>query len=122
MIILRKREKRGQLSRTPISSAQRKKEEMRHRQNHTLSMGSRLDTTLTGGGEGENQEEKKKTTKLRQATLNWPASRVEPENTTKKKEPAEKGKAEVEEGLWVEGGREEDNERYRAFLKYCEER
>ena len=74
------------------------------------------------GGEGGKQEEKKKTTKLRQATLNWPASRVEPENTTKKKEPAEKGKAEVEEGLWVEGGREEDNERYRAFLKYCEER
>ena len=61
---------------------------MHHSQNLNLSMGSRLDTTLTGGGEGGKQEEKKKTTKLRQATLNWPASRVETENTIKKKEPA----------------------------------
>ena len=94
---------------------------MYHSQNHTLSMGSRLDTTLTGG-EGGEQEEKKKTTKLRQATLNWPTSRIETEITTKKKEPAKKRTAEVEEGVWIDGGRQEDNNRYRAFLKYCEER
>ena len=25
-------------------------------------------------------------------------------------------------GIWIEGGREEDNMRYRRFLAYCEER
>ena len=27
-----------------------------------------------------------------------------------------------EPGTWIEGGKEEDNERYRAFMQYCEER
>ena len=28
----------------------------------------------------------------------------------------------VEQGEWVEGCDEEDNDRYRTFLKYCEKR
>ena len=28
----------------------------------------------------------------------------------------------MEGGIWIEGGREEDNMRYRRFLAYCEER
>ena len=58
--------------------------------------------------------------KLRQATLKWPTGiSKENEITSKKKEPS---KSTSEEGVWIEGGRKEDNDRYREFLKYCEAR
>ena len=57
---------------------------------------------------------------MRQATLNWPTSKIENEITTKKKEPAKS--TSEEEGVWIDGGRKEDNDRYREFLKYCEAR
>ena len=37
-------------------------------------------------------------------------------------EQDEKREERPPEGTWVTGGREEDNQRYRDFLKYCEDR
>ena len=51
------------------------------------------------------EREEKKTTRLRQATLQWPTNREGKENDNKKEETEEQRKPEVEEGTWVERGR-----------------
>ena len=78
--------------------------------------------------QGQHGSEKRDTEKkdrdqmprLRQPTLQWPPDRVTRKD--KVKEPDEKRERTPPEGTWMKGGREEDNERYREFLKYCEDR
>ena len=70
----------------------------------------------------QQQKEERKPTRLRQATLNWPARGVGKKDISMNGETRVEKKQEVEESTWMMGGREEDNERYRAFLLYCEER
>ena len=56
--------------------------------------------------------------RMKQPTLRWP---IENQGERKKEEERETEML-AEQGEWVEGCEEEDNERYRIFLKYCEER
>ena len=64
------------------------------------------------------RKETERKTVLRQATLRWPTGEQKEdagmEEKSRPKQP--------EPWIWIEGGKEEDNERYRAFLQYCEER
>ena len=57
-------------------------------------------------------------TRTKQPTLRWPR---EDQGEGEKKEER-KTEMLVEQGEWVEGCDEEDNDRYRTFLKYCEKR
>ena len=56
--------------------------------------------------------------RMRQATLRWPVE--EGAEMTREKEKEEEPKTRNEK--WVGGGSETDNERYKHFLEYCEER
>jgi hypothetical protein len=66
---------------------------------------------------------KKEQPKMRQPILSWPTKKsdesMEREHD-KDKEMSEK--RQDEQSNWVKGGGEEDNERYRNFLKYCGDR
>ena len=52
--------------------------------------------------------------------MSWPSGRQkEEERKERKSKPRDE---EHRPHTWVEGGKEEDNMRYRAFLLYCEQR
>ena len=62
---------------------------------------------------------------MRQATLRWPTEdRGEKRDSNKEREQREEIQKEQskDEATWVRGGKEDDNQRYRDFLKYCEEK
>ena len=74
-------------------------------------------------GAEERDTEKKdrdKRQRLRQPTLQWPPDRVTVKESVQEQD--EKREERPPEGTWVTGGRKEDNQRYRDFLKYCEDR
>jgi hypothetical protein len=59
---------------------------------------------------------------LRQPALKWPPmKRKEIEDDNKMEEDKKEEQREKEE-VWLKGGREEDNKRYREFLQYCEQK
>ena len=75
-------------------------------------------------------EDNKKRTKLRQATLRWfPGDRGRGEDKERDRskdrergEEMQRDRGKEDKATWVQGGKEDDNKRYRDFLKYCEER
>ena len=58
---------------------------------------------------------------MKQPTLKWPTEQMDEDTLGREEERKERGVEVRQEGQWVGGGSEEDNARYRAFLKYCEE-
>ena len=80
--------------------------------------------------ESRNQREQPKP-KLRQPVLSWPT--MKPEEGEEREKEQDKGmkrsegelcknKEKSDQSNWVKGCGEEENERYRKFLRYCEER
>ena len=75
-------------------------------------------------------EDNKKRTKLRQVTLGCPLEdRGRGENKKRDRskdrvrgEEMQRDRGKEDEATWVQGGNEDDNKRYRDFLKYCEEK
>ena len=56
---------------------------------------------------------------MKQPTLSWPTKRNEGE---KREEERVTEKRQDDQGKWVKRGGEEDKQRYRAFLLYCEDK
>ena len=78
---------------------------------------------LQGGDkQGGHDDNKTMFMKMKQPTLRWPVQgdvdreEIKGEGNTKEEKPEDR------KGFWVQGGNDEDNERYRAFLQYCEDR
>jgi hypothetical protein len=66
---------------------------------------------------------KREQPKMRQPILSWPTKKSD--EGVEREHDKDKGmseKREDDQSNWVKGGGEEDNERYRNFLKYCEDR
>ena len=65
---------------------------------------------------------------MRQATLRWPTEdrgekRERDSNKDREtREEMQREQSKDDEAKWVRGGKEDDNQRYRDFLKYCEEK
>ena len=101
------------LTRKPdLKKAERRKPE----EDLSLSFGSRLDTTLTGRAQRKRRKEIE-TPILRQPALKWPPVKMKEIEKDNNMEDQKKEKREKEE-VWLRGGREEDNKRYREFLQY----
>ena len=78
---------------------------------------------LQGGDkQGGHDDNKTMFMKMKQPKLRWPVQgdvareEIKGEGNTKEEKPEDR------KGFWVQGGNDEDNERYRAFLQYCEDR
>ena len=81
--------------------------------------------SVQGGHEEEvcsqGQEDRGKP-RMRQVTLKWPSNKEGEEKGGTEDGKKRKDTKEEDNGTWLKGGREEDNKRYRDFLKYCEDR
>ena len=66
----------------------------------------------------------KKDVRLKQPTLCWPTRKTEQKETKEERKGEEERRTEEmnDKGTYFKGSRKEDNQRYRDFLAYCEER
>ena len=76
----------------------------------------------------EKRDNSMKRSGLRQATLRWPTEdrgekrERDSNNDSETREEMQREPSKDDETTWVRGGKEDDNQRYRDFLKYCEEK
>ena len=63
-----------------------------------------------------------KESRLRQPTLRWPTEKVENDGEQTKGKITTKEQDKEERGTYVRGSSKEDNQRYKEFLEYCEEK
>ena len=60
--------------------------------------------------------------RMRQPTLQWPMKESQVGSTEEAEEEQQEEPLRDDEGTWILGATSEENEKYKIFLKYCEER